>query len=111
MKVQLPEGIASISGTLSRSRNHRLVAKTFNKADGTKETRFYMMPKHERSTPVSDKEIAQRNRLATAAARYNALSEDEKKQYARECKAAQFIFKGKQYNTFRGYTIARLMNP
>lgn len=63
MKVTLPQGIASISGTISSSRHHKLIAKTFKKADGTKETRFYMMPRFQRSTPPSDKEIAARNRF------------------------------------------------
>ena len=109
MLVQLPKGIASISGTISRSRDHRLVAKTFTKADGTRETRFYMMPKHERATPVSDKEWAQRARFAHANETLNHLTPEQKEQFIKEGRRTQFRFNGKQYKSFRGYIIARLM--
>ena len=109
MKVQLPKGIASISGTISRSANHQLIAKTFTKANGTKETRVYMMPKHERTTPVSDKERAQRARFAHANETLNNLSPEQKEQFIKEGRRTQFRFNGKQYKSFRGYIIARLM--
>ena len=109
MLVQLPKGIASISGTISRSRDHRLVAKTFTKADGTRETRFYMMPKQQRSTPVTDKEKAQRARFAQAAEALKNLTPEQLKQYATEGKQTHYRFNGKQYKSPRGYFLARLM--
>jgi hypothetical protein len=67
MKVTLPRGIASISGTISRSGEQQLVAKTFKRPDGTKETRMYWMARQQRTTPVSDREINARNRFAQMA--------------------------------------------
>ena len=67
MKVTLPRGIASISGTISRSHEHNLIAKTFRKADGSQETRMYWMPKQQRSTPLSKSEIQSRSRFAQMA--------------------------------------------
>lgn len=68
MKVELPRGIASISGTISRTKDgHKLVAKTFQRPDGTKETRMYWMPKQQRSTPLSDKECRAQSRFAQMA--------------------------------------------
>lgn len=109
MKVQLPQGIASISGTISRSENHQLIAKTYNKTDGTQETRFYMMPKQQRTTPLSDKEKAQRARFAQAAEALKNLTPEQFKQYATEGKNTHFRFNGKQYSSPRGYILARLM--
>lgn len=63
----LPEGIASISGTLATVHDRKLVAKTYRRPDGTKESRLYLMPKCKRATPPSDKEIAQRQRFRQMA--------------------------------------------
>lgn len=109
MKLQLPEGIASISGTISRSREHRLVAKTYTHANGDTETRVYMMHKQERTTPLSDKEMAQRARFAKATQTLNNLTPEQRHQFALDCHNDHFRFNGKQYNTLRGYIVARLM--
>ena len=108
MKVTLPRGIASISGTFCQSRDGRkLVAKTFRRADGTKETRMYWMDKQQRSTPVTAKESANRQRMAQASQFFLNLSPADKERYAQEMKAHKYRFDGKEYSTLRGYVIAR----
>lgn len=67
MKLTLPRGIASISGTFARTRDHNLIAKTYRKADGTKETRMYWMPKQKRSNPPSEREQQARARFSEMA--------------------------------------------
>ena len=108
MIVSLPRGIASISGTLSRSRDGRkLVAKTFRKADGSKQTRMYWMEKQQRSTPITQCEQANRARFAEASLFFLQLSEQERKRYAQAMKKDGYHFNGKAYATLRGYVIAR----
>ena len=67
MKVELPRGIASISGTIGRSGDRKLIAKTFHKPDGTTETRMYLMPQQNRSKPLSEREIQARMRFKRIA--------------------------------------------
>ena len=67
MKVELPRGIASISGTVGRSGNNKIIAKTYHKANGTTETRMYLMPPQQRSTPVSTQELQARLRFKQMA--------------------------------------------
>lgn len=107
MNVELPRGIASISGTVAKSGNRKLVAKTFRNADGTKRTRMYWMEKQQRSTPVTDKEAANRVRLAQAAQFFCQLSPEDKERYALEMRKSNYRFNGKDYFTLRGYVIAR----
>lgn len=60
----LQDGITHIRGTLRRNDDGtRLEART----DSHGRTRLYLMPKYKRSTPVSDAEIAGRNRFACIA--------------------------------------------
>ena len=66
-KIDLPKGIASISGTLVKGREDKIIAKTFRKADGTSETRVYLMRNHQRATPVTEKELAIRDRFQQMA--------------------------------------------
>jgi len=108
MKVSLPRGIASISGTVSRRPDGcKLIAKTYHKADGSKETRMYWMPKFQRSTPVSDNERAVRTRFTEATRFYQQLTTGQKMQYAEAFKKDRYRFNGKEYVTLRGYIIAR----
>lgn len=108
MKVSLPRGIASISGTLSRSCNgNKLVAKTFKKANGSTETRVYIMPPQQRSTPVTPREQANRARFAQASLFFNNLTPEEQNRYAQAMRKDRNAFNGKKYATLRGYVIAR----
>lgn len=61
-KTILPKGIASVSGKMGA-----LMYKTYTRPDGTKETRVYSNPYrhgYQRSTPVTEKEQASRQRFA-----------------------------------------------
>ena len=108
MKVTLPRGIASISGTFCRARDGRkLVAKTFRRADGTTETRMYWMAPQQRSTPVTEQETSNRSRFAQAALFFRQLSDEDKQRYAQEMKKHNYRFDGKDYASLRGYVMAR----
>ena len=108
MKLSLPQGIASISGTFCQASDGRkLVAKTFRKADGTKETRMYWFEPQKRKTPLSPEECANRARLAQASHFFLQLSPEDKTRYAQEMKKHNYRFNGKEYSTLRGYVIAR----
>ena len=111
-KVKLMKGIESMSGTLAKNAHgDRVIAKTFTKANGTKETRLYFYKAGEgvRTTPVSDKEKAQRARFAQANEALKQLTPEQKQHFAQQCHDSHFFFNGKQYRTFRGYLLARLM--
>ena len=61
MRCELMPGIRSISGTMKRNADgSRLEFRTFQRPDGTTETRAYICPKTERTTPPSAKELAHR---------------------------------------------------
>ena len=110
MKCTLKPGVANISG-----KSGGLLFKTFTKPDGTKETRCYLMPKHkdgsfgyERKAKVTAGELAARQKFQTATMAIQALTEEQRTDYAREWKAAHYKFNGKKYNTLRGYIMARI---
>ena len=107
MKVTLPKGIASISGTFATSGNKKLVAKTFRKADGSKETRMYWLETQKRSTPVSPNEQANRARFAEASLFWKQLTLEERMRYTQAMKKDGYRFNGKEYASLRGYVIAR----
>ena len=48
------------------------------------------------------------SRFTMASEVFKNMSQDEKMRYNKEWKAAKFKFNGKEYNTLRGYIIARL---
>lgn len=69
MRIELIPGIASISGTMKKNADgSRLEFRTFQRPDGKSVTRAYMMPPKERSTPVTAKELIQRQRFADVSA-------------------------------------------
>lgn len=69
MKCELMPGIKSISGTMKKNADgSRLEFRTFQRPDGSSETRVYICPKKERTTPASDKELAQRARFSLMSA-------------------------------------------
>ena len=69
MKCKLIPGIRSISGTFKRNADgSRLEFRTFQRPDGSTETRMYVCSKKERATPPSDKELAQRARFSEMSA-------------------------------------------
>ena len=116
MKCTLEDGIESMSGKCGG-----ILFKTYTKADGTKQTRAYFMPKkgydkstgkiiygYSRKSKPTKKETVARERFAKASRIVNNMSQDEKMRYNKEWKAARFKLNGKKYNTLRGYIIARL---
>jgi hypothetical protein len=110
MKCQLPSEIKSISG-----RCGNIEYRTFKRPNGKTETRAYLLPRrangkfgYERSTPLSAKEIASRNRFRAISDIINHLTDEQKTTYQREWKKAGYKFNGKKYATPRGYIMARL---
>ena len=116
MKCTLNPAVAQMSGKCGS-----LLFKTYTKADGTKQTRAYFMPKkgydkstgkiiygYSRKSKPTKKETVARERFAKASEVFKNMTQDEKMRYNKEWKAAKFKFNGKEYNTLRGYIIARL---
>lgn len=110
MKCTLNPEIENISGKCGG-----LLYKTFTRANGKKETRVYILPRKEngkygytRKAAYSENEIASKARFAQIAGMNKALSDEQKMQYYKEWKAANYKFNGKKYCTLRGYIMARL---
>lgn len=110
MKCTLNPQIKNISGKCGG-----LLYKTFTRADGKKETRVYILPRKEngkfgysRKAAYSESEIASKARFAQIAGMIKALSDEQKAQYQKEWKAANYKFNGKKYCILRGYIMARL---
>ena len=110
MKCTLNPSIKSASGKLGN-----LLFKTYTKPDGTKETRAYGMPRrkdgsfgYERKAKPTKGELAARQMFQTATMALQALTEEQRMQYAREWKAARYKLHGKEYKTLRGYIMARI---
>ena len=108
-KCILKDGIESISGRIGG-----VEFRTFKRANGKVETRAYPLPRkqngsfgYERKKPLSDNEIAARNRFTQAAEYYVNLSDQQRKQYCKEFSRDKYTFNGKKYSTLRGYVIAR----
>lgn len=112
MKTTLPPGIQSISGSMkSKSQNGvRIIFKTYTRRNGKPETRMYLRTEEslKRKTPPSEKEITIRNRFAEMSHKLNALTDEQKQQYADEWMRSKYKFNGKLYKTLRGYIMARL---
>ena len=111
MKVTLAAGIKSISGSVKQRNGSLLVFRTFTKPavgrkPGETETRAYFMPKRERSTPPSEKELAVRQRFAKATLYFQSLSNEQREMYAKAWKRDKYMFNGKKYATLRGYIVA-----
>ena len=111
MKVTLPAGIKSISGSVKQRNGSLLVFKTFTRPavgrkPGETETRAYFMPKRERYTTPSEKEMAARQRFAKAALYFQTLSNEQRERYAKAWKRDKYMFNGKKYATLRGYIVA-----
>lgn len=74
-KIELPKHIQSLSGAMGN-----FIFRTYNKPDGTTETRMYRNPyrkvngrsEYRRSTKPTDKELAGRIRFAALSRAYHA---------------------------------------
>ena len=110
-KCDFAGGIKNVRGTLSKTIffdhgkkvTRRVVAKVYNGKQ-----RVYINQTYERRSAPSANEVAARARFAQVNRQLNALTEEQKKEYAREWKAAGYKFNGKKYNTLRGYIVGRL---
>lgn len=112
MKVTLPAGVKSISGSIKQQNGSLIVFKTFtrpsvNRKKGETETRAYFMPKRERKTLPSEKELAARQRFADATNFFMSLTVEQRERYLQEWKRNNYKFNGKKYAAFRGYIIAK----
>ena len=114
MKLTLPPGIESISGSMKSKNGVRIVYKTYTKPSikrpgGKPETRAYFVPEssYQRRTPISEKEMCIRTQFKAAVAFWMSLTPEQKKSYYDDWKRSKFMFNGKKYKTLRGYVIAR----
>ena len=102
-KVDLMAGIQSVSGKAGN-----FVFKTYRRPDGKTETRMYPYKKQKRTTKLSQNELASRAKFKQVAERLNALSNEEREQYANDWRQNNYLFNGKKYATLRGYIMTRL---
>ncbi len=104
-------GIEAISGSIKQRNGSRLVFKTYKKPSANRksktETRVYVMPRHERSTKLSQNELAARQRFADASYYWKDLNEEQKAAYYKEFRIENYTYRGKKYSTLKGYVIAR----
>ena len=107
-------GLSNVRGTISKQKvrlpsgeivTRRMVARL----DANGRQRIYFQDQRERSTPVTEKEKAQRTRFADAAAFFAALTNDEKMKWWDVFKRNHYKFRDKKYATLRGYIVARHM--
>lgn len=115
MKITLSQCIESMSG-----KSNGVLFKTYNRPNGKKETRAYILPVkdvsptgkktygYKRQSALSDKEKASRVRFKQLSGIIAKLSFEEKRRYSNEWRAAKYKFNGKKYVTLRGYIMARL---
>jgi hypothetical protein len=115
MKVTLSQGIETMSG-----KSNGVLFKTYNRPNGKKETRAYILPVkdvsptgkktygYKRQSALSKNEIGVRNKFTIVSRRIKNLTDEQRQQYAKEWKAAKYKFNGKKYVTLRGYIMARL---
>ena len=104
MKVTFKNGIESLSG-----KSGNMIFKTYRRRDGKIETRAYLRPlgAYERSAPVTEKEMACREKFAAFQKFWRTLPPDNKMRYHDLWKEAGYMYRGKQYGTLRGYVMAR----
>ncbi|MBO5619105.1 MAG: hypothetical protein J5902_03880 [Paludibacteraceae bacterium] len=107
-------GLQNVRGTISKKTvklpsgeivTRRMVARL----DANGQQRIYFQDQRERSTPVTDKEKAQRTRFADAAAFFAALTPDERIMWGDVFRRNLYKFRDKKYATLRGYIVARHM--
>lgn len=104
MKVTFKNGIESLSG-----KSGNMIFKTYRRRDGKIETRAYLRPLggYERSAPVTEKEMACREKFAAFQRFWRTLPPDNKMRYHDLWKQDGFAYRGKRYGTLRGYVMAR----
>ena len=103
MKVTFKDGIESLSG-----KSGNIIFKTYRRG-GKIDTRAYLRPLggYERSAPVTEKELACREKFAAFQKFWRTLPPDNKMRYQELWNQDGFTYRGKQYGTLRGYVMAR----
>ena len=105
-------GNALVSGTLKREVYYVDGVKHIRRLEARvtksgKQKIYIRLDVPSKRKPSSNMTMA-RSRFTMASRIVNNMPQDEKMKYAKEMKAAKFKFNGKEYNTLRGYIIARL---
>ncbi len=107
-------GMKNVRGTLSK-KTYRVDGKTITRRvvaqvtpSGKQRIFIRESSDYQRSTPVTEKELACRGRFEAVNSRVAALTEAEKIHYYREWVKAGYKFNGKRYATLRGYMVARI---
>ena len=113
MKCILAAGIESISGSMRGKNGTRIEFRTFTRPSSNRkpqtETRVYLLKKRERTTPLSDAEKKQRNLFTLATKYWKELPSETKHIYHDLWERSNHVYKGKRYNTLRGYFLARFI--
>ena len=104
-------GIKNVRGTLTKNvhyfKGEKMITRVVASVRGGKQ-RLYLRKYTERQAPLSQKEMAARNRFREMALRLNALTDEQKQQYQNEWKRDRYKFNAKTYKTLRGYIMARM---
>ena len=111
MKVTFSDpAIEHVSG-----RCGQMLYKTFKRADGTKETRVYLLPKRSngkygygRRTKPSEAELGTRAKFAQVSHIIKIMPEEQKMAYRKQWVKDKYKFNGKKYATLNGYIRARI---
>ena len=103
-------GFENVRGTISKrtyfDNGKKVTDIVFAQVRGGKQ-RIYARRLKERKTPLSDNEIAARQRFKEASEFVAKLSKEQKSAFADQYRIAKGLFNGKHYNTIRGYIVAR----
>lgn len=103
-------GFENVRGTISKRTyfddGKKVTDVVFAQVRGGKQ-RVYMRRYKERTTPLSDAERNARLRFKEASEFVAKLSKEQKSAFADQFKISKGRFNGKQYNTLRGYIVAR----
>ena len=115
--VEFPEGIKGVSGTLCKTTirtrdgivTKRVVA-TYSKRTGKQRIYLRISDSSKRTTPVTQKERAQRIAFTNAAGYANKIVKDRESEsfmsWYNIWKARKMMFQGKTYATLRGFIMA-----
>ena len=104
MKVTFIDGIESMSGTMNCGNGRRMTIY-HRKGDkpGQGHARMWSKGDHPRTTPVTEKELANRELFARTNEKYSQLTPEEKERYAQLYHDTKGGFNGKKYATFHGF--------
>ena len=109
-KCDFADNVKNVRGTLSKTVHYehgqKIVKRVVAQVTPSGKQRIFIRQDAIRTTPYSDKEIAQQTRFKQAADYYYHLDETTKMAYAAAWKKNNHMFNGKKYATLRGFIIA-----